>query len=261
MLITLLTDFGTQDTFVGVMKGVIKSIAPQAEIIDLTHQIAPQDVAAGAFALKTALGFFPPGTIHVAVVDPGVGSERRAIAARIGDDVYVAPDNGLLSYVLAERPLRQAVILDNSQYHLPHVSRTFHGRDIFAPAAAHLANGISMLSLGTPLASLVTLPLSRLIVQGETLLAHIISVDAFGNMLTDLTEVQFSAWADSPVAIETADGAIPGPLASYSDVPEGRALALFGSSGHLEIAVRSGSAQKQLHLSRGGTIILRKKVP
>src|SRR6185437_1379706 len=126
-----------------------------------------------------------PSTIHIAVVDPGVGSERRPVAARIGDDVYVAPDNGLLSSVLAERPLRQAVILDNSQYHLSPVSRTFHGRDIFAPAAAHLANGVPLTQLGTPLHSLITLPLAHPLVAGDTLRCHIVSIDVFGNAFTD----------------------------------------------------------------------------
>jgi len=142
MLITLLTDFGTQDTFVGVMKGVIKTIVPGAEVIDLTHQIPPQDILAGAFALKTAYRFFPLGTIHVVVVDPGVGSSRRPIAARVGDYTYVAPDNGVLSYVLADQALHKAVTLDKSQFHLSQVSRTFHGRDVFAPVAAHLASGV-----------------------------------------------------------------------------------------------------------------------
>ena len=157
-VITLLTDFGTQDAFVGVMKGVIKTIAPGADVIDLTHHVPPQDIKAGAFVLKTAYQYFPPGTIHLAVVDPGVGGARRPVAAQIGEYVYVCPDNGLLSYVLAEETLTQAVTLDNTQYHLPQRSRTFHGRDVFAPVAAHLASGVPLAALGAQADTLQDVP-------------------------------------------------------------------------------------------------------
>lgn len=257
MLITILTDFGTQDTFVGVMRGVIKGIAPRAEIIDLTHQVPPQDIPAGAFALQTAYRFFPLGTIHLVIVDPGVGGARRPVAARLGDSWFVAPDNGVLSCVLAEQPFHEAVTLDNPQFHRPTVSRTFHGRDIFAPVAAHLANGVLLSHLGTPLPSLVTFPLPAPVVQGDVLLCHVITLDVFGNAMTDLTEAAYDAWAPSRVTIVAAGVFIPGPLSSYSDAAEGDSLALFGSHGFLEIAVRNGSARETLGLNRGDIITLR----
>ena len=241
-LITLLTDFGTQDAFVGVMKGVIKSLAPQAEIIDLTHHIPPQDIRAGAFVLKTAYRHFPLGTIHLAVVDPGVGGVRAPTAAQIDDFLYVCPDNGLLSYVLAQDTVTQAVTLDDGQFHRSQVSRTFHGRDIFAPVAAHLTNGVPLKSLGTPLDTLQTFPLSQPHVFGDTITCHVLYADAFGNLFTDLTE-EGSVSALSSAVIHVGGVAIQGLSDSYSQVPEGKPLALFGSSGHLEVAVRNGNAR------------------
>ena len=256
-IITLLTDFGTQDAFVGVMKGIIKSLAPRADVIDLTHHVPMQDIQAGAFVLKTAYRYFPPGTIHLAVVDPGVGSERRPVAAKIGDFVYVCPDNGLLSHVLGEDTLTQAVILNNGQYHLPSVSRTFHGRDIFAPVAAHLANGVPLEAFGTPAETLQTFPLSVPFVFGSTLTCHILYADVFGNLFTDLTEEGVKIGATSRVVVGVGSTSIEGIVDSYSAVPEGSPLALFGSSGHLEIAVRNGSARKQLGVNVGDRVTIR----
>jgi S-adenosylmethionine hydrolase len=152
-VIALLTDFGQGDGDVGVMKGVIASIAPGAQIIDITHEIAPQNIPSGAWILSTAYRFFPQGTIFVCVVDPGVGSSRNAIAVHTGDKFFVGPDNGLFSYVLAQQTFNNAVVLSNPAYHLPQVSSTFHGRDIFAPAGAHLANGVALSELGTAIDS------------------------------------------------------------------------------------------------------------
>ncbi|MBV9850722.1 MAG: SAM-dependent chlorinase/fluorinase [Armatimonadetes bacterium] len=259
MLITLLTDFGTRDTFVGVMKGVILSIAPDARLVDLTHHVPPQDVHAGAFALKTAYRYFPPGTVHLVVVDPGVGGARRPIAAHIGEWFFVGPDNGLLSHVLARETLHRAVTLDNARYHLP-VSRTFHGRDIFAPAAACLAAGTALESLGTPTERLLTLPLSHPVLRSEQIISHVVYVDVFGNVFTDVTEDIAETWGG--IEVEIGGGRhIPGNAASYSDVPEGQPLALFGSSGHLEIAVRNGNASRQLGLHVGDTVRLRRGNP
>lgn len=247
-LITLLTDFGLQDTFVGVLKGVLKSLAPEADIVDLTHSVPPQDICAGAFLLKTAYSYFPPGTIHLAVVDPGVGSARRPVAARIGDFTYVCADNGLLSYVLSENTLHQAVTLDNPTYHLPSVSRTFHGRDIFAPAAAYLTRGVSLNTLGTPLNTLETFDIPQPQMLGETVTCHVISADVFGNVFLDLTEDLAETWGLSSLIVSISGQTISGPVSSYSEVAEGMPLILFGSSGHLEIAIRNGNAQQQLGL-------------
>ena len=255
-LITLLTDFGTQDAFVGVMKGVIKSLAPDADIIDLTHHVPPQDIQAGAFVLHTACRYFPPGTVHLAVVDPGVGGARRPIAAQVGDFLYVCPDNGLLSHVLAQDTLTQAVALENPQFHLPHVSRTFHGRDIFAPVAAHLANGVPLETLGTALDTVQTFPLAHPLVFGHTITSHVIYADVFGNLFTDLTEDEAGPELSS-VVIEAGGTVIHGLSDSYSQAPEGEPLALFGSSGHLEIAVRDGNAREQLGMKVGDRVTIR----
>lgn len=255
-VITLLTDFGTQDTFVGVLKGVIKSFAPEADIVDLTHHVSPQDIHAGAFLLHTACRHFPPGTIHLAVVNPGVGSIRQPVAARIGDFTYVSPDNGLLSYVLSEDTLHQAVTLDDARYHRPMVSRTFHGRDIFAPVAAHLANGVSLGRFGTPLNELETFPIPRTQVSGDTLTCHVVYADIFGNVFLDLTEDQADIWNVSHFAAHLSGHVISGPAQSYSDVANGSPVALFGSSGHLEIAIRNGSARALFKLQIGDTVTL-----
>ncbi len=258
-MITLLTDFGTQDTFVGVMKGVIKSITPTVDMIDLTHEIPPQDIRAGAFALKTAVPYFPPGTIHMVIVDPGVGSTRCPIAAHIGDAFYICPDNGLLSYVLAEHTLHAAVLLDNTQYQRSSISRTFHGRDIFAPAAAYLADGVPLDTLGTPLETLTTLPLAYPHVSPDVIQTHIVYIDTYGNVFTDLTEDIYHPWGSPNFTFLWNGHVIHGPANSYSDVPVGTPVMLFGSSGHLEIAVRNGSARDTLGLAVGDTILLKQE--
>src|SRR5947207_2897353 len=150
-VIAMMTDFGLGDGDVGVMKGVIAGITPQAHIIDITHDVAPQNVPSGAWILASAYRYFPQGTVFVCVVDPGVGSSRRAIAIHAGSWFFVGPDNGLFSYIFVEQPIHQAVVLSNTAYHLPQVSSTFHGRDIFAPAGAHLARGVALQELGEPL--------------------------------------------------------------------------------------------------------------
>ncbi len=257
MLITLLSDFGTQDTFVGVMKGVIQSIAPDATMVDLTHHVPSQNVLAGAFALKTAYSYFPPGTIHLAVVDPGVGGGRQPLAAQIGDYLYVCPDNGLLSYILARETAHRAVTLDNPRYRLPQVSRTFHGRDIFAPAAACLAAGVTLEALGTPVERLLTLPLPRPDIMADQILAHVLYIDVFGNVFLDVTEDMTKGWGELEADIRGVT--VGGPADSYVQVPEGSPVAIFGSSGHLEIAVRNGNAARRFGLRVGDTLRLRRK--
>ena len=191
MIITLLTDFGTQDTFAGVLHGVIKTIAPDADVVTLTHHVPPQDIAAGAFLWKTAYRHFPAGTVHLGIVDPGVGSVRRPIAAHIGDYVYVCPDNGLVSHVLSEDTLHSAVILDNTLYQRSPPSRTFHGRDIFAPAAAHLTRGVPLHSLGTALDALDAFPLSAPDFGPDVVTCHVLYTDVYGNVFTDFTETLY----------------------------------------------------------------------
>ena len=193
----------------------------------------------------------------MAVVDPGVGGARRPVAARIGDFFYVCPDNGLLSHVLAEDTLTQAVTLDDTRFHLPRVSRTFHGRDIFAPVAAHLANGVALDTLGTRADTLQTFPLSQPLIFGNTITCHVIHADVFGNLFTDLTEDRAEIGEPARVMVGVGGISIEGIADSYSQVSEGDPLALFGSSGHLEIAVRNGNARNQLRVNVGDRVTVR----
>jgi S-adenosylmethionine hydrolase len=264
-IITLLTDFGTEDTYVGVMKGVITSICPSAQVIDLTHQVPPQDIATGAFLLDVSVDYFPEGAIHVAVVDPGVGTARKPVALRTAKAFFVGPDNGIFTLVLQRQQLLQAICLDNPRYHLPTVSSTFHGRDIFAPVAAHIACGVSVEELGTPIHRLQRLPLPRIRVDWQGIRATVVHIDRFGNAITNLTRDNYEAWRTrwdvKEPAVQVAASDIFLPIATtYGEVARGKPLALFGSSGRLEIAVNGGSAALELALRRGDTIkVLRRE--
>ena len=264
-IITLLTDFGTEDTYVGVMKGVITSICPSAQVIDLTHQVPPQDIATGAFLLDVSVDYFPEGAIHVAVVDPGVGTARKPVALRTAKAFFVGPDNGIFTLVLQRQQLLQAICLDNPRYHLPTVSSTFHGRDIFAPVAAHIACGVSVEELGTPIHRLQRLPLPRIRVDWQGIRATVVHIDRFGNAITNLTRDNYEAWRTrwdvKEPAVQVAASDIFLPIATtFGEVARGKPLALFGSSGRLEIAVNGGSAALELALRRGDTIkVLRRE--
>jgi S-adenosylmethionine hydrolase len=264
-IITLLTDFGTEDTYVGVMKGVITSICPSAQVIDLTHQVPPQDIATGAFLLDVSVDYFPEGTIHVAVVDPGVGTARKPLALRTAKAFFVGPDNGIFTLVLQRQKLLQAICLDNPRYHLSTVSSTFHGRDIFAPVAAHIACGVSVEELGTPIHRLQRLPLPRIRVDWEGIRATIVHIDRFGNAISNLSRAEYEAWRirwdvkEPAVQVAASNTTLP-IVSTYGDVPRGKPLALFGSSERLEIAVNGGSAARELALRRGDTIkVLRRE--
>lgn len=252
-LVTLLSDFGLQDVYVGVMKGAIAQINPTLTIIDLTHQIPPQDIAAGRFHLMNAFPYFPQETVHVAVVDPGVGSERRAIAIQLQDGFLVGPDNGLFSGVLDQHLAIAAVELTNSNYWRTfEPSATFHGRDIFAPVGAHLASGIPLEELGTAidLASLKQFPLVGSTKTEGTIAGTIQHIDHFGNLITNVPgrEVAGKSWS---VAI--AEFTIPGKQ-TYADSPPGNLLALVGSHGWVEVAMSSGNAYAQLHSPVGSFV-------
>jgi len=248
VIITLTTDFGLQDAYVGVMHGVILSIAPNARVVDLCHHVPPQDLVAGSLTLEAAIDVFPQGTIHVGVVDPGVGASRRAIALRTDHAVYVGPDNGLFTLPLQRDPPREAVELTNPDHHRPRVSATFHGRDIFSPVAAHLADGEPLANLGPPLAleSLRQLDLPRPSPASDgALVLAVLHADRFGNLITNLTRAAFDRWrGDTPpaaVTVHLGDTRIPGVATTFSDVAEGEPVAYLGSSDRLEIAVRNGS--------------------
>ncbi len=253
-VITLLTDFGTADAYVGILHGTILRINPAATVVDLCHEVPPQDVRAGAFILSTAYPYFAPDTIHVAVVDPGVGGERQAIAVRTARGVFLAPDNGLLSYVLAREPVQQMVQLTNSTYWLAPLSHTFHGRDVFAPVAAHLSLGVPLGDLGraTDHAMRFAIPVARADEDG-TIHGEVLHVDRFGNLITNLTQELLPL--GQQLQIQVAGRQIRGPAESYSQAGEGELLALFGSSGYLEIALRNGSAATALQAGPGTPVV------
>ncbi len=252
-LVTLLTDFGTRDVYVGVMKGAIARINPALRVIDLTHHIPPQDVAAARFNLMNAVPYFPAGTVHVAVVDPGVGSERRAIALQTAQGYLVGPDNGIFDGVLQMGGAIAGVELTNPIYWRdPNPSDTFHGRDLFAPAAAHLASGVPLAKLGraVDLASLVTLALPSWQRQGCCITGCIQYLDHFGNAVTTIPQ---GAIAGQAWRVEVAEHSLPGHT-TYSAVAVGEPLALVGSHGLIELAVNSGSARENLQLHVGDRV-------
>jgi len=272
-LIAVLTDFGTKDTYVGVMKGVIASIAPQARVIDLTHEIPPGDVRQAAFKLWQAVPFFPDGTIFEVVVDPGVGTRRRAVAVAWSMRLFVLPDNGILTYLLTSAPASKAVELVTPTFRLNPVSSTFHGRDVFAPASAHLARGVPLDDLGPPAGDLVRFPLPRLSMKaGLRLEGEILHADRFGNLVTSLGRFErrtdslaFLPWL--PVAQEAAlppenlwlnleGGTRLAVRNTFGDVPEGELVAYIGSEGLIEVAVNTGSASDRLGLKTGSQVEL-----
>lgn len=249
--ITLLTDFGVADTYVGQMKGVIHSIAPQAGIVDLSHEVPPQDVLTAAVMLDDAVDAFSSGTIHVAVVDPGVGSRRRTVAIRTPRHTFIGPDNGLFTLVLEREMLTDAVTLTNPRYHRDDVCATFHGRDIFAPVAAHVANGVALSELGEPVDDrLHMLDLPTPEIRQDHIAAHVLLIDRFGNLITDLKQHAFEDWLGrvpaQQVRLEIGTHRITGIGRTFSDVKTGQAIAYFGSSGRLELAVRNDHAARVL---------------
>jgi len=274
-LVTLTTDFGMADGYVGTMKGVILSIAPNARLVDISHEIVPQDVRQAAYVLRTAYPFFPPHTVHLVVVDPGVGSARRPIALRTPAGIFVGPDNGVFSYVMAYERVEALVELADPRYHLSRVSHTFHGRDIFSPAAAHLAAGVPITALGPSLTDPVTLPFPRLEVASGGVTGEVLHADHFGNVITsigllvwsggELTleptfgkagrggQVRFQA---AEAVVTVAGQEITGVHRTYAEVEPGEVLALVGSEGHLEIAVREGNAARKLGLHPGYVVVL-----
>ena len=260
-IITLLTDFGTADVHVGIMRAVIFSICPEANVVDLTHQVPPQDIARAAFLLETAWRQFPVHSIHVGVIDPEVGSARRGIALDAGGHYFVGPDNGLFSYVTEEAGAK-AVALTRPWYFLGKVSHTFHARDVFAPVAAHLARGIAFSSVGdaVPLSELQRLPVSRPSIQAQEIEAHVIHVDRFGNLITDLKKSELAAWLGKGIKahIQAGPAEIKRLSRFYAEVEPGQPLALISSSDRVEISVNLGSASQQLGLGPGSVIRITK---
>ena len=263
-VIALLTDFGMGDGDVGVIKGVIAGITPDAHIIDITHDVAPQNIASGGWILASAYRYFPRNTAFVCVVDPGVGSNRGAIAVHAGDWFFVGPDNGLFSYILSEQVAHAAVLLSNPAYHLPHVSSTFHGRDIFAPVGAYLARGLSNTfgELGTPVdpTSLQRLNVTLATRQGNNIDASIVHIDNFGNLITGipLTLVPDLFTGAKIRLVFSKDGVvIEQRRRFFADGPDdGQAFMYGDSSGYAGIAIRNGNAAQTLGIEVGAKLAL-----
>jgi S-adenosyl-L-methionine hydrolase (adenosine-forming) len=258
MLITLLTDFGTADYFVGAMKGVILSINRDARIVDITHEIPPQDIEAGAFNLMAAYESFPEGTVHVAVVDPGVGSNRRPILVSAGGQFFVGPDNGLFSYIYERERDGKVFHLTNAQYFRTHVSTTFHGRDVFAPVAGALSLGVTPEQLGDEITDYVRLPHPVPESSAENVIAAaIIHIDRFGNCITNLTREHLADNMIAAGASLSVNGrkitAFRRFFAEETEAP-GELFAIWGSAGYLEIAAYRASAAQLLCAERGQLI-------
>jgi len=241
-IITLTTDFGRTDPYAGAVKGVILSINRDAVLVDISHDIPRGSVAEASWALMECYGFFPPGTVHLAVVDPGVGGERRAVAAASGGHFFVGPDNGVF-WPAIRRPGSVTVHLNNPRYFLPVVSSTFHGRDIFAPVAARLSRGEDINSIGDIIVDPVKLEMPEPFISSGKLHGRIIRSDHFGNLISNLGRKAVTGFLETAApVIRIGSTEIRGISSTYSSVPPGAALALFGSSGRLEIAVNGGSA-------------------
>ncbi|MDR3554848.1 MAG: SAM-dependent chlorinase/fluorinase [Syntrophobacteraceae bacterium] len=259
-LVTLLSDFGLQDEYVAVMKGVILEICPTARLLDISHLIAPQDVRSAAFVLYASHKYFPPGTIHLAVVDPGVGTDRRAVAIRTGTSFLVGPDNGLFSLLLKSQTDWEARRLENAQLRRTPVSSTFHGRDIFAPAAAHLARGVPFESLGR-LCGLISPPWAEPVIGKEVIQGQVIHIDRFGNSVTNVAIEVLRQKAPVEKWVVRAGGWAVSMAKTYGEVGAGEALALAGSTGFIEIAVNQGSAASKLKLHPGSEVTFRLSHP
>lgn len=257
-VVALLTDFGTRDHYAATMKGVVLGICPEASLVDISHDIPAHDVMAGALELAACYRYFPHGTIFLVVVDPGVGSLRRGIAAEAGDYRFVAPDNGVLSVVFRDSPPKRVVELTERKYALPTVSHTFEGRDRFAPAAGHLAKGVALVSLGKSAANLQSLDVPRPTVQGRELSGEVLRVDRFGNLITNIDRRTFEEFAlGGAIAVEVGGRDVPRLVATYADVAAGELCALFGSTDHLEAAINGGDAAATLGLQRGAAARVR----
>ncbi len=277
-VIALLTDFGIQDHYVGVMKGVILGICPHAQIVDITHTIPPQNIHKAAYTLFNAYAYFPDGSIFISVVDPGVGSSRRAIAVQHQGKVFIAPDNGVLTYVLGMNANEHfaAIELTNNKYRLPDLSTTFHGRDIFAPAAAYLASGVVLTGLGSKVKKITQLPLPECEIADDMITGRVWDVDTFGNIITSIGRLN---WIDEfTLSLQPVFGALSKPIIldarkltitiagqvarlvkTYASMPKGELGALVGSEGFLEIALRDDHAAHHLSVKVGNLVQIQSK--
>ena len=255
-VVTLLTDFGIGAEYAGLMKGVILSISPTATIVDISHHIRRQDIEQAAFAIHSSYRYFPAGTVHLIVVDPGVGGERSLLALSMQKQFFIAPDNGVLSLLIAEKRISALVRITNSSLFLKPVSRTFHGRDIIAPVGARVANGVHLTQLGPPMAPEDAVCLNSLharVSDGGEIVGKVVFIDDFGNLITNIDFEKLSEiYRDtSKIRIRIRAHVIFGLSETYETVPSHTPLALVGSRGYLEIAVNKGNAARMLMAGRG----------
>ena len=260
-LITLTTDFGSTDWFAGVMRGVILKVNPRGTIVDITHGIPPGDIRAGAFALYASCRLFPKGTVHVAVVDPGVGSSRKAIAVRTSNYFLVGPDNGLLSWALRNEEVEAIHGLENDEYFLHPVSRTFHGRDIFGPVAAYLSRGVPLRKFGAALEDYVHLPWPEPVREEDSLQGEVLYIDRFGNAITNVGTDLPAGFGATTLIVYKGRRRLCAVADFYETVASGGAVAVPGSCGLLEIAINGGRADRRLGLQPGDVITLRPHRP
>lgn len=258
-LIALTTDFGTDDPFVGIMKGVLATRAPGVPVVDVTHGVPPQAVLAGALVLRHAAPYFPPGTVHVVVVDPGVGGPRRALCVETARACFVGPDNGVLSLAASGGEVRRVVHLTDESFFLSPRSATFHGRDVFAPVAAALATGTAPAALGPEVGDMVRLPEPPCVRDGDTVRGEIVYVDRFGNLFTSIPAEVLAAFPGRSLSITLGAARVP-LAASYAAVAPGEAVAVVNSWGLVEIAVRDGSARATLRGTPGDVVVLAPRV-
>ncbi len=250
-IITLLTDFGTKDPYVGIMKGVILGICPHAHLVDLSHEVPPQAILTGSFLLQSAIDYFPKGTIHLAVVDPGVGSRRKTVAFKSQGQYFVGPDNGLIPAALKGWKIEQAVELTNKKYQLPNASSTFHGRDVFAPAAAYLAKGVPMVKLGKKTNNWVWGEIPKPFKTAKGWTGQVMWMDRFGNLITNLEKKHLP----HPFRLRVGKTVILSFINHYVEAKKGTVAGLIGSSGKLEISVNSGSAAQKLGVGIGASVV------
>ena len=254
-IITLITDFGLADPYVGIMKGVILGLNPNAKLIDITHELTPGDIIGAAMALKDSFAYFPEGTVHIVVVDPGVGTDRRPLAFLTDRYFFVAPDNGVLWPIISENK-GTVIHLSNPSFFRHPISNTFHGRDIFAPVAAHISAGIDPLRMGKVINDPIRLTIPRPIQEGNLLKGQVVRIDRFGNLITNIDEKALKEFlGSSDCIVKVGPIQIYGISSTYADVPIQKELALVGSSGFLEISVNQGRADARLGI-RGSILNL-----
>jgi len=264
-IITLLSDFGLKDPYVAEMKAIILSVCPQAHLVDVSHEIEKFNIRMGAFVLASAASYFPDGTIHVAVVDPGVGTKRRAILVETKDMLFVGPDNGLLMLTAQRQGIRHVYNLTNTRYMLPCVSRTFHGRDVFAPSAAHLANGCKPSDFGSEIHDYVIPKFAKPRLTKNALLGEVLHVDDFGNIVTNISRAELEKTGIQVGAVfrlRLRDRALKLRFCSaYGEVSVGESLALIGSHDFLEISLNQGNASKKFGVRTGDAVAVLRSAP